>query len=121
MRKRRTLLLFITGLSFTNFVNSSVLSKSTVQIKKFLIVCNGQNYPIDGDEKVKPLYLPPNQLVKLVIHYSESNRANLVLEKVFRVPCVPTKPILISLVEKDIMLLLYPKGKPWQENLSANT
>ena len=113
MKKRRSLLFAILGLSAT--LCGQVYAVKSISKKKqvLFLLYGGQKYEIPAHKKIVFIDLPPNKYFEVEAINLDDRLAHSKRSYSFRMPCIPTKPVRFELKENNLVFIIYPKGTPW--------
>ena len=113
MKKRRFLLFAISGL-IASLCGQVHAVKSFGRKKQILFVSyEGQRYEIPTRKKIVFIDLPPNRYFQIEAVDLDNVSVHSKRIYLFRVPCIPTKPLHFALNETNTVFIIYPKGIPW--------
>ena len=112
MKKRRSLLFAISGLVFTLCGQARAVKNFGKKKQVFFLLYKRQKYEIPANKKIVFIDLPPNEYFEIETISLDSTLKYSKRSYSFRMPCIPTKPVRFALNEKNIVLIIYPRGIP---------
>ena len=112
MNRRRSLLFAISGLFATLCGQTHAVKNFGTKKQILFLSYEGERYKISARKKMVFIDLPPNKHFE--IEAIDFDNASVQSKRcyLFRVPCVPTKPLHFALDETNTVFIIYPKGIP---------
>ena len=121
MKKRRSLLLAISGLLATVCGQLHAVKDFTKKKQVHFLLYEGQKYEIPAHKKIVFIDLPPNKYFEVEAIKLDDRSVHSTRNYLFRMPCIPTKPVYFELKENNLVFIIYPKGTPWPDNQLKTT
>ena len=113
MKKRRSLLFAISGLLAALCGQVHAVKSFSKKKKVLFLLYEGRKYEIPAHKKIVFIDLPPNIFFEVKAINLGDRSVHLKRSYLFRMPCIPTKPMHFELKENNLVFIIYPKGTPW--------